>query len=136
MEKNYMDKKFLDYSALLALVSAVKASEDADAADDLELIDMAITGCFNYVKAVDAGEQQILLASYRFEGDEYREMVSRYDTLRHNAHEGAISNVKLLNNLAKSYAVDPVFTGDITQRLEVADFCLDITVALFENRKL
>ena len=38
----------------------------------------------------NAGEQQIRLAAVRFEGEEYREMVSQYDRRRHDQHEDAI----------------------------------------------
>ena len=69
-----------------------------------------------------------------FEGDEYREMVSRYDRNRHNAHEDAIANVRLVNRLATMYDSEPLFTGDDQERLQVADFCLDVTVQIFQNR--
>ena len=134
MERNYYGVSYFDYDAYLKLADKIKGSGSVDAADDLEALNDAMTSFREYVNRVDAGEQQILLAAVRFEGDEYREMVSRYDRNRHNAHEDAIANVRLVNRLAAIYETEPLFTGDDQERLQVADFCLDVTVQIFQNR--
>lgn len=66
----------------------------------------------------------------------YREMITRYDRRRHDAHEEAIANVRLVNRLAEMYGVAQLFTGDDQERLQVADFCLDVTVQIFQNRMM
>lgn len=136
MERNYMGTNFFDYDAYIALAARIKESNSVDAQEDLEALDDAMTSFREYVNKVDAGEQQIRLASVRFEGDEYREMVTRYDQRRHDQHESAIANVRLVNKLAELYGVPALFTGDDKMRLEVADFCLDVVVKLFNNRSL
>lgn len=134
MERNYEGMSFFNYNAYVQLADKIKASGSEDAADDLEALNDAMTSFRDYVSVVDGGEQQIRLAAIRFEGDEYREMITRYDRNRHNQHENAIANVRLVNRLAELYGVSPLFTGDDTERLQVADFCLDIVVQLFQNR--
>lgn len=134
VERNYMGMHFFNHDAYIELAERIKTSGSPDAAEDLEALNDAMTSFREYVNKVDAGEQQILLAAVRFEGDEYREMISRYDRNRHNAHEDAIANVRLVNRLATMYDVEPLFTGDDQERLQVADFCLDVTVQLFQNR--
>ncbi len=136
MERNYGNMSFFNYDGYLNLAEKIKSSDSPDAAEDLEALDDALTSFREYVNKVDAGEQQILLATVRFEGDEYREMVSRYDRNRHNAHEDAIANVRLVNRLATMYDSELLFTGDDQERLQVADFCLDVTVQLFQNRMM
>lgn len=136
MERNCMGKKFFDHDAYVELAAKIKASNSPDAKDDLEALDDAMTSFREYVNKVDAGEQQIRLAAVRFEGEEYREMVTLYDRNRHNQHESAIVNVRLVNRLAQLYGVSPLFTGNDKERLEVADFCLDVVIELFMNRKL
>ena len=136
MERNYRDMSFFNYDAYLKLADRIKGSNSADAADDLEALNDAMTSFREYVNRIDAGEQQIKLAAIRFEGSEFREMVSRYDRNRHNAHEDAIANVRLVNRLAAVYDVEPLFVGDDQERLQVADFCLDVTVQLFQNRMM
>ena len=134
MERNYEGVSYFDYNAYLGLVDKIKHSDSPDAADDLEALNDAMTSFREYVNKVDAGEQQIKLAAIRFEGDEYRKMVSLYDRNRHNAHEDAIANVRLVNRLAELYGVSPLFTGNDTERLQVADFTLDVVIQLFQNR--
>ncbi len=136
MERNYAGMNYFDYEAYLSLAGKIKASVTEYASDDLEALNDAMTSFRDYVNKVDAGEQQILLAAVRFEGEEYREMVSRYDLNRHNQHETAITNVRMVNRLAKAYGTPPLFTGDDSERLQVADFCLDVVIKLFHNRML
>ena len=134
MERNYVGSNYFDHDAYLALVDRIKAKGDADARDDLEALNDAMTSFREYVNKVDAGEQQIKLAAIRFSGDEYREMISCYDLNRHNQHEEAIANVRLVNRLAEIYGVGRLFTGDDQDRLAVADFTLDVVTKLFQNR--
>ena len=134
VERNYGNMSFFNYDAYLKLADKIKSSGSPDAADDLEALNDAMTSFREYVNKVDAGEQQILLAAVRFEGDEYREMVSRYDRNRHDQHETAIANTRLVNRLAELYGVEPLFTGDDKDRLAVADFTLDVVTKLFQNR--
>ena len=134
MERNYVGVIYFDYDAYLKLADKIKNSNSADSADDLEALNDAMTSFREYVNRVDIGEQQILLAAVRFEGEEYREMLSRYDRNRHNQHETAIANVRLVNRLAEIYEVSHLFTGDDQDRLAVADFCLDVVVKIFQNR--
>lgn len=136
MERNYAMQEFFDYDAYVELAGKIKSTGTSDAAEDLTALNDAMTSFREYVNKVDAGEQQIRLATVRFEGDEYREMVSRYDRNRHNQHETAIANVRLVNRLAEMYGVNPLFTGNDTERLQVADFCLDVVVQLFNNRMM
>ncbi len=134
MERNYMDRHFFDHDAYVKLAETIKQSDKDFAAEDLEALNDAMTSFREYVNAVDAGEQQIRLAAIRFEGEEYREMVTRYDRNRHNQHEDAIANCRLVNRLAELYGTPPLFTGDDQNRLEIADFALDVVVELFKNR--
>ena len=137
MERNYTEEmRFFDHDAYVKLAEKMKASKDPEAAEDLEALNDAITSFRDYVNRVDAGEQQIRLAAVRFEGEEYREMVTQYDRRRHDQHEAAIVNVRLVNRLAQLYGVSPLFNGDDNERLQVADFCLDVVVQIFQNRMM
>lgn len=131
MERNYMGRNFFDYQAYLDLADRIKASSSPDAKDDLAALDEAMTSFREYVNKVDAGEQQIKLADIRFEGEE-----TQYDRRRHNQHENAIINCRLVNRLAQLYGASPLFLGDDKDRLQVADFCLSTVVELFDNRSL
>ena len=134
MERNYFGVSYFNHDAYVALADKIKSSGSLDAAEDLEALNDAMTSFREYVNKVDMGEQQIRLAAVRFTDQEYRDMVSAYDQRRHNQHEDAIANTRMVNRLAKMYDVEPLFTGDDSDRLAVADFCLDVTVQLFQNR--
>lgn len=130
MEKNLIGKRFFNLPAF-QMLSDKAASEP----DDLQIITDAVSDFTSYVKDVDVGEQQIRLAYATLDGEELRERVANIDTRRRSRHETAISSARVLNKMAEIYGVSTIFTGDDSDRLQVADFCLDITVALFENRK-
>lgn len=137
MERNYTEEmRFFDHDAYVKLAEKMKASSEPEAAEDLEALNDAMTSFREYVNRVDAGEQQIRLAAVRFEGEEYRDMVSQYDRRRHDQHEEAIINVRLVNRLAQLYGVSPLFAGNDQERLQVADFCLDVVVQIFQNRMM
>lgn len=130
MEKNLIGKRFFDHAAFQTL-----SNKAASEPDDIEIIQDAVDSFTSYVKDVDIGEQQIKFAYATLDGDELRQRVTAVDARRRRSHEAAISNAKLLNRLAEIYQVSAVFTGNFSDRLQVADFCLDITVELFENRR-
>ena len=98
--------------------------------DYLEIIREAGQDCLQYVQTVCQGENLLNTV------DGYdREMVGDYDQKRHSAHEKAIGSVTLLNRIASSQGIDPVFTGDAADRHQVADFCIELTEWLFRDRR-
>ena len=64
-----------------------------------------------------------------------RAEIGDYDSSRHRTHEDAIISASVLNNLAKENGFDPVYTGDLKERHQVAAFCLELAGWLFENRR-
>ncbi len=63
-------------------------------------------------------------------------MITQYDRRCHDQHEEAIINVRLVNRLAQIDGVSPLFNGDDQERLQVADFCLDVMIQIFQNRMM
>ena len=90
----------------------------------------ATKDCLRYVQTVCNGGNLLNTAD---ETD--RDMVGEYDAIRHNAHEDAITSAAVLNRLADRQGIAPLYTGDITDRHQVADFCLEMTAWLFQNRR-
>ena len=90
----------------------------------------------NYVTTVDMGETRILIAYARYDGEELRDTVEAVDNSRRIAHEAAISSVNIINQIATMNGVGNIFLGNPESRECVADFCLDVTVQLFQNRKV
>lgn len=105
-------------------------------ADALDLIQKAVVSMADYVREVCFFETRmsVLSDTKQYSGEELRSEKERIDQKRHDAHESAISGVKLLNRLAEMKGLDPIFCGDITNRYEIADFCGKCVAEIFEKR--
>lgn len=122
--------------ALLNQEAFNKLSEITVNTEDYEIIEDLVKCCVDYVSDVDVGETQIKRFYATMEGDELREAVMNVDRRRRNYHEAAIASCKMINRFAHMSGVNDVFIGDIDNRYEVADFCLEITTHIYQNRRL
>ena len=131
-----MDMQFFDENALKALIRRFSTSSDPYAREDLDTVEKAMEAFHNYVNTVVDGEMKLLIQGSRLDGQEYRDAITQYDGDRHSAHEKAIGDAKLVNRLAAREGLPPIFTGDDTQRHQVADFCLELDQYFFQNRRM
>ena len=131
-----MENRCLNEESLRELLRRVITGTDPQSRDDREILSDAFTSIHAYVDAVVQGEIRIQMEGHGLEGQAYRDMITQYDQNRHNRHEAAIVNTRLLNRLAALYGLDPVFTGDDTQRHQIADFCLEMDQYFFRNRRM
>ena len=131
-----MEKKYLNESALKDLIRRLSTSNDPDAREDFDIVTKAMEAFHRYVDTVVTGETKLLLQGSNLDGQEYRDAITQYDGDRHSAHEKAIGDAKLINRLAAREGLPPIFTGDDTQRHQVADFCLELDQYLFQNRRM
>lgn len=125
-----MEKALFNYDAFSTL-----SKQFADT-DDYEVIEDLVKCCTDYVADVDVGETQIKRVYATLEGDELREAVMNIDRRRRNYHEAAIASCKMINRFAHASGVNDIFVGNIDDRYQVADFCLEITSTLYQNRRL
>lgn len=102
-----------------ALVSAC-----AGDADMLDIINSDMKALSDYVNAVYAMETSIPIILARYEGDEVRDRIQELDQRRRDKHERAIVATKRLNRFAQMENIKPLFTGDTSDRYQVAEFCL------------
>ena len=109
----------------ITLVNSYNDDEDA-----LDLIETNMNNLNGYVSAVYAMEVQIQTLRFRLDG----EAVTNLDKRRRNAHEAAIAACSILNRLANLAGVDPLYSGDLEDRNEVAEFCIAIVDELFHGR--
>lgn len=137
-----MDTTFFDYAAYEQLIctigTASKENTDVgeDAKEDLTTVSKAFDAFRNYVDTVDIGEVRVKTARFRYEGEDLRAIITTYDKSRRIAHEAAIAQCSVINRIAKFYGVEKIFTGDLDDRLQVADFCLETVCKIFQNRSL
>ena len=118
---------FFNPEAYELLLQRVRATQMKD---DLEIVRDTSNDCLKYVWTVCEGENRLNTADRPAQI-----MVGDYDSKRHNAHENAISSVAVMNRLVGQYAITAAFTGDLKDRHQVADFCLELVNWLFQNRR-
>lgn len=138
MEKNFASQNYFDYEEYIKLFDVISADKGEFADEDADAVKEAVDTCLEYVNFVDCGENRIKRASVNLQcGDinmnQFQLIASDYDKSRHNKHEVAIGSANMLNRLAERYGCGKIYNGS-ADRLEVADFCLEVTVALFQNR--
>ena len=109
------------------MLKKFQASGDAG---NLEQIRDETKNYLTYVQLVCFGENELNTTV-----NPDREKIGKYDSSRHTAHEEAIISASVLNNLAKENGFEPVYTGDLKERHQVATFCLELAGWLFENRR-
>lgn len=113
-------------------VNLVKAANGDE--DTLTLIEDQMNNLASYVDSVYAMEVQIQTLRFRLEGEDYREAVSALDKRRRSAHEAAIAGCSILNRVAKMVGVEDMYSGNLEDRHEVAEFCIAVVDELFHGR--
>lgn len=113
-------------------VNLVKAANGDE--DTLALIEDQMNNLASYVDSVYAMEVQIQTLRFRLEGEDYREAVSALDKRRRSAHEAAIAGCSILNRVAKMVGVEDMYSGNLEDRHEVAEFCIAVVDELFHGR--
>ena len=124
------------YNSMIANMTAMAKSGDADAELDIGDVKKTMDSFYDYVNTVDQTETRIKIAYALMEGAELRDAITLYDTSRRRAHECAIASARALNRYARFYNADRIFLGNDEDRYEVADFCLQVTVTMFQSGKV
>lgn len=139
MTHNYENAKFFNhesYKALCAKVGECIKNGVQYADKMLDNIERRCAGAFlDYVTTVDMSETRIIIAHNRLEGEDLIDTLQTIDAGRRSAHEAAMAGCSILNRMAVANGIDPVFTGNPEDHLQVADFCLEFTVEIFKNRR-
>ena len=113
----------------LALVNAYANSTPA-----LQVIQRSMNALGEYVNSVYSMEYKMEILRFRLEPEDFRDAVMEMDRARRNAHEAAIDACRILNRICEQAGIENFYTGNLAERLEVADFCLEVVSALFEDR--
>lgn len=139
MTRNYEGQKFFNYSSYKLLCGKIGAALKRNEPNAQKMMDTIEKHCasafLSYVTTVDMCETRITIAYNRMEGEDLRDAIQTIDAGRHAAHEAAIVGCSILNRMAAANNFAPIFTGNVDDRLQVADFCLEFTVEIFKNRR-
>jgi len=131
--------KYCDIKAFWKLRTEIENAmkEQKEAASDAhEMVFDALLACLRYV--ADVCEYEFQTSTLHIISDTLarQALLQESENTRHRAHEAAIINVRVLNRLCDCYKVDHVFLGNENERVEIAEFCLELTNAIFSSRKL
>ena len=121
------------YDRMVTNMTVRAKTGDADAEMDIDDVKKIMDSFYNYVNTVDQTETRIHIAYARLEGPELRDAIMLYDTSRRRTHECVIASVRALNRYAHFYGAERIFQGNDKDRYEVADFCLQVTVEMFQK---
>lgn len=130
-----MENRYLDETALKEMIRRIMAGTDEESREDQGVLRDIFPSFHAYVDAVVHGETELAM-NPQTEGQAYLDIVKAYDQARHSCHETAIISARVLNRLAERYRVQLPFTGDASDRRQVAGFCLEITAMLFRERRM
>ena len=104
--------------------------------DVLDIIKTDITHLQEYVQAVYSMETLIPIYRVRYDGDDLRYNIEKLDNARRDKHNLAIMSVKRLNRFAGLADLPRLFDGNVDDRYEVADFCMNTVNTVFSARSL
>lgn len=101
----------------------------------LEFVETRMQKFGNYVNEVYMMEYSLPILYARYEGEELQDKVMALDIRRKIAHDSAIAAIAQLNRLSVQLQTEPLFSGDVTDRYQVADFCEAVVSSFFQGRK-
>lgn len=110
--------------------------ENAKDDEDKELMEFIVDQIEvfrKYVNSVVEMEIRIPLERFRMETEDLQRFIERLDTNRRNIHERAIDSCRILNRLCDTMGLEAFYPGDLEDRYQVADFCLEIVSELFRD---
>lgn len=129
---NYFN--FRNYMTLLESVTkGAQTGEERDQSS-LDLIKRASDTFLEYVRSVDYSETRICILRFRANSsEEFRDLVTEIDRSRRNSHESCIMFCRILNRQAHSRGIGPVFEGDLEQREQVTQFCIEFVAEVYNS---
>ena len=80
----------------------------------LDIIFLQIGKFEEYYKAIYDMEMKIKVYSENWSAEEYRENFSELDNFRTVCHNGVISGVKILNNMAEKQGIGAIYDGVVS----------------------
>lgn len=114
-----------------------KMLEMAKEENDMLLMDLIrdqVDNFRKYVNAVVEMEIRIPIARFRStDAEDFQRFVERLDSNRRKIHEVAIDSCRILNRTCATMGLDSFYPGDLEDRYQVADFCMEIVSELFRN---
>lgn len=129
---SYIDK-------ISQLIKAIEKAPNAE--EELDYLLFKINGFARYVSmkaGVSVAETKIKLKycdekGYIFDREGYQKSYMELDERIRFAHNRIIASIKSLNKMYSDYGLEPIFTGNVNDRYEVAEMACNIIFELYKH---
>jgi len=129
---NFKEENKMTKNIKKVFLELIEANKDDN--DMLDIIADMMNSFSNYVASVYKMETLIPIIRFKYEGDDQQDRIMKLDTARKFAHENAINACNILNRMVKAAGIEePFYDGNIKDRYEVADFCIEVTKEFFND---
>lgn len=112
------------------MLEIAKANQDQDL---VEFIGEQVNSFRKYVNSVVEMEIRIPVARFRMETEDFQRFVENLDSNRRKIHETAIDACRILNRVCGMMGLEVFYPGNLEDRYQVADFCLEVVSELFRD---
>lgn len=102
----------------------------------IEMVNDLLDSYATYIQYVVNMENAISVQKFRMEPEDHRELITNLDRNRRFVHNGIIAGTSMLNNICKSKSIEPLFNGDINDRVQIAEFAKAICDEMFSSRRM
>jgi hypothetical protein len=106
---------------------------------ELEMIQSCVKSFHDYHKVIYDMETFIRFKDKDMSREDYQYTFTNYDTRRTTCHNIVIQNIGILNRMAKSYGLEPVYTGEVSTqkpyRRILANEVLEYVEQIVKDRK-
>lgn len=106
---------------------------------ELEMIQSCVKSFHDYHKVIYDMETFIRFKDKDMSREDYQYTFTNYDTRRTTCHNIVIQNIGILNRMAKTYGLEPVYTGEVSTqkpyRRILANEVLEYVEQIVKDRK-
>lgn len=108
--------------------------------EDTEMVEFIagrVKKCLDYVNSViiEAIDVPRFRLQYSDEPKLLQYEIMELDKMRRECHESAILACKRLNIISEQFGLPPFYPGDINDRYQVADFCIEVVRTFYDSNK-
>jgi hypothetical protein len=103
--------------------------------EDITILEEMLNNCGEYIEKVNRMGNAWTVVRYRMDTNNFQEYYSSIDKSRTSIHNDLIIKVKMINRLCKIHSVESIFTGNTDERIEVAEFAMEVVTENFTLRK-
>lgn len=88
--------------------------------DEVRLVSEMVENAVRYASIVTNMDAQMEILPFRYEGEELRGVITKYDTARRRAHDALISRINIVNRICDKNGLELFYQGP-EDRISIGD---------------